>query len=396
MNPAILNYLQSQQGQPQGEVQTSPMQQNQEQQVPYNPFDSGIRSAIESAKQSLGMTEKQQDKALRRSMLTFADNMAQQPKQRGFFNNFGAATRALSPAIAAHDQAEDEALTQNNAMANQILAYKTAEEAKQNQAEEQAWRRQHAESQLGEQRRYHDMMNAYQQQKLKGQLGGGISQFGSEFTPIENKAEVTAYAKDKKALGSTMKELHELEGKYNKFRKDYEGNIIDPMSPIAGIANPTKDFFGKFANNKKLRQESADRQTLNSQLNKFVVSSERALKGGGVMGPRLIQMFKEQGIYPNLDTDTPEIFESKLKMLKDEIENSYKASNLSLQYGVRLDPSSVGEFENSLNPQVEMMPEENNSQRIIKMLNSDGEQINIPADDAGAIQDALKDGFNEV
>ena len=394
MNLAILNYLQSQQGQMQGGDQSPPMQ-NQGQQVPYNPFDTGISKAIASARESLGATEKQQDKALRRSMLTFADNMAQQPKQRGFFNNFGSVTRALSPAIQAHDQAEDEALTQNNAMANQILAYKNAEEAKQAHAEDQAWRKQHAESQLGEQRRYHNMMNAYQQEKLQKQ-GLGASQSGSEFTPITNKAEVTAYAKDKKALGSTMKELHELEGKYNKFRKDYEGNIIDPMSPIAGIANPTKDFFGKFANNKKLRQESADRQTLNSQLNKFVVSSERALKGGGVMGPRLIQMFKEQGIYPNLDTDTPEIFESKMKMLKDEIENSYKASNLSLQYGVRLDPSSVGEFENSLNPQAEMIPEENNSQRVVKMLNTDGEEINIPADDTQSIQDALNDGFNEV
>jgi len=63
---------------------------------------------------------------------------------------------------------------------------------------------------------------------------------------------------------------------------------------------------------------------------------------------------------------------------------------------VRLDPSSVGEFENSLNPQAEMIPEENNSQRVVKMLNTDGEEINIPADDTQSIQDALNDGFNEV
>lgn len=394
MNQAILNYLQSQ---PQDGSQSPPMQQNQGQQAPYNPFDSGIRAAIESAKQSLGMTDKQQDKALRRSMLTFADNIAQQPKQRGFFANFGSASRALSPAIQAHDQAEDEALKENNAMANQILAYKAAEEARKAQAEQQAWQRQHAESQLGEQRRYHDMMNAYQQQKLQNQQGIGTSQFGPEFTPIGNKAEVTAYAKDKKALGSTMHELHELEEKYNKFRKDYKNNIIDPMSLIAGIANPTKDFFGKFANNKKLRQESADRQTLNSQLNKFVVSSERALKGGGVMGPRLIQMFKEQGIYPNLETDTPEIFESKMKMLKDEIQNSYKASNLSLQYGVRLDPSNVRDFEGYLNPQPEVsapVQEEvtdlQGTNEEIPMINPEGKPVYVNIEDK---ENALNQGY---
>jgi hypothetical protein len=175
MNPAILNYLQSQQGQSQGEGQSSPMQQNQGQQAPYNPFDSGIRSAIESAKQSLGMTEKQQDKALRRSMLTFADNIAQQPKQRGFFANFGSAARALSPAIATHDQAEDEALTQNNAMANQILAYRNAEETKQAQAEQQAWQRQHAESQLGETKRSHNLLDRFRRDSLesKNQSKGG-------------------------------------------------------------------------------------------------------------------------------------------------------------------------------------------------------------------------------
>ena len=399
MNPAILNYLQ-QQNQTQDNNQMPTTGQSMQgampqQQAPYNPFDIGISRAIDSARQSLGMTDKQQDKALRRSLLTFADNMSQQPKQRGFLNNFGSVSRALSPAIGAYDTAEEEALKGNNELANQILAYKAAEEAKQAQTEDRAWRRQHAESQLGEQRRYHDMMNSYNQQRLKGEQQGEASQFGPGFTPIENKAEVTAYAKDKKALGSTMKELNELEEKYKKFRKDYEGNYIDPMSAFSNIANPTKDFFGKFANNKQYRQESADRQTLNSQLNKFVVSSERALKGGGVMGPRLIQMFKEQGIYPSLDSDTPEVFESKLKMLKDEIGNSYNASNLSLQYGVRLDPSSVGEFQNYLNPQQEtgepMQGSINNG--LVIMQDANGMQYQIPANEAN---DALNDGLTPV
>lgn len=157
MNPALLNYLQSQGS------QGSPQMDNPSPQPPsYNPFDQGIRKAIESAQESLGMTDKQQDKALRRSMLTFANNIAQQPKERGFFNNFGAAARALSPAIMEHDLAEDESLAQNNALANQIIGHRRADETRQMVMEDRAWNKQHAENQLDEQRRYHDLSTGNQ------------------------------------------------------------------------------------------------------------------------------------------------------------------------------------------------------------------------------------------
>jgi hypothetical protein len=75
MNPAVLNYLQNQ--------QTQQPVDNQEQ--PFNPFNSGIRAAIESARVSLDMTEKQQDKALRRSLLTFGDAYRNEPPRKGFY-----------------------------------------------------------------------------------------------------------------------------------------------------------------------------------------------------------------------------------------------------------------------------------------------------------------------
>lgn len=153
MNPAILNYLQNSQ------VSNPISGTQQQEQAPYNPFDSGIQKAIASARMSLGMTKEQDGNALRNSMLTFADNMSQQPRQKGFLNNFASFGRALSPAIRAHDEAENTALTQNNALANQILAYKAAEEQRAAQEEERNWHRKHAENQLGEQRRYHNMMN---------------------------------------------------------------------------------------------------------------------------------------------------------------------------------------------------------------------------------------------
>ncbi len=327
--------------------------------------------------------------------------MGQQPRQKGFLNNFGAVSQAMIPAIATHDQAEEEGLAQNNAMANQILNYQAAQEAKQEQAAEREWRKQHAEAQLGEQRRYHDMMNSRQMGGNAPQLQNDMAHLqdntsqpnlASEFSPIESKAEITAYAKDKKALGSTLQELHELERDYYKFREDYQNNLIDPMSPYANVANPTKDFFGKFANNSSLRKEAADRHTLNSRLNKFVVSSERALKGGGVMGPKLIELFKAQGIYPDLGKDTPEIFESKLNMLKDEIENSYKASDLSLRYGIRLDPSNASDFENRLRGETPAGDSETSpaEPELVTMQDANGSQYMIPATE---VDEALGDGL---
>lgn len=161
MDPAVLNYLQQQN---QGNQNSLPNQQvNNSGQ--YNPFDVGISRAIESARQSLGMTQKQQDKALRSSMLAFAQNMSQQPRERGFWNNFSSVGKALAPAISTYDQEEEAALGENNNLANQILQYQAAEKNRQAAEEERLWRRKLAEDQLGETRRYHSLMDNFRREK---------------------------------------------------------------------------------------------------------------------------------------------------------------------------------------------------------------------------------------
>jgi hypothetical protein len=399
MNPAILNYMQNQQAQ----QNTAPEGQS------FNPFNSGIKAAIESARVSLDMTEKQQDKALRRSMLTFGNAYANEPRQKGFLANFGSVSRSLSPAIMAHDESEDMAFKENNDLANQILKYQAAEQERQAQDEERQWQRSHAENQLAEQQRYHDMMSEYKNKKLEQNetpLSSELSEM--ELFPIDNKKDFTAYLKDKKSLGTILNEVKDLEKDYTTFRTAAAKNIFDPMAPSGKFTRPAKNLAGRFFNNKSLKNETAERETLNSKLNKFVISSERALKGGGVMGPRLIELFKEQGIYPSLDTDTPEIFKSKLKMLKEEIENSYKAANLSLQHRVHIDPSQVNDFESKLSAKQSIVNKpanndfENKSsakQSIVNepanndtvlMQDREGKNYQIPATEVNeAVQDGL-------
>jgi len=154
MNPALLNYLQ-QQGASQGE-----------QGIAQNPYDDNIRRAVEGARESLGMTQKQQDQALRSSMLAFANNMSQQPKQTGFWKNFASVGQALNPAIQTFDQEENAALSQNNNLANQILEYQVAEQKRQEALKDQQFWHQHAGDQLSEQRRSHNLMDSFRRDQL--------------------------------------------------------------------------------------------------------------------------------------------------------------------------------------------------------------------------------------
>ena len=216
MNPALLNYLQANQ---QNQDQIGLMDNVSEGQLPTqqisndsNPFDSGIRRAIETARESLGMTEKQQDKALRRGLLNFAANISQTPKHKGFFANFGAASRAAIPAMLEYDTAESEYEADNNALANQILNYQDKQREALSKAEEQAWRHKTAEDNLSEVKRYHDLINANNQAKLnaagKGSHGGSDAEKTMALAKILDEAE--RFLKDPEGQKSQIGRLQSM------------------------------------------------------------------------------------------------------------------------------------------------------------------------------------------
>ena len=170
MNPAIINYAQSQQQLADQMRLLNENNQNANSEpinASPNPFDSGIQRAISTARDSLGMTEKQQDRALRRSLLNFAANIAQTPKQKGFFNNFGAISRAALPAISEYDNAEAEAEMANNAMAKQILDYQRGLRAEAFEREKFNSQAKFQQDQLAETKRYHNLMDKLNQNKVK-------------------------------------------------------------------------------------------------------------------------------------------------------------------------------------------------------------------------------------
>lgn len=381
MNPAILNYLQSQQ-QPNQNMEQAPQQQ-----APYNPFDSGISKAVASARESLGMTAKQQNNAFNNSLLTFGENIAQQPKQKGFWNNFGSIGRALSPAISSYNNEENAALDENYKLANQILAYKAAEEKKLADTEQQAWERRHKEAILGEQRRAHDMINSSRMQRSNPM--GSIDEItlGNEsYIPIQSKSERLVYSKDKKASGEILHELSSIKNDYDKFKDLAKDDLIHPMTPygLGTTANAAKDFFGYFSGKKELREETKRRKALEAKLGKFAVELERKIKGG-VLSEGMVKRFENKGLLPAL-TDTPDVFEEKLNNLTKEMSDRYKASDASLRHGVHLSPYDLEQLEKGQIP-------ENVSEEPILMQDGEGRQYTIPANE---VEDALNDGLIPV
>jgi len=238
MNPAILNYLQAQNSQSQGipDNQMQGVGQSAPSQGNYNPFDNGISKAIESARASLGMTQKQQDKALRSSMLAFANNMSQQPRERGFFNNFASIGRAMSPALTTYDQEETAALNENNALANQILKYQSQEQERQALAEQRAWQRKHAEAQLGESKRYHNLMNDLKTKSLESKNSKASSKHGGSSSndsldKILNQAETFIESTDKDAHRGNAKRF------FNKFVPGGELPLTEEQAEINALGD---------------------------------------------------------------------------------------------------------------------------------------------------------------
>ncbi len=205
MNPAILNYWQSQQqigDQMQLLNNNAQSADNAQMSVGANPFDAGIQRAISTARDSLGMTEKQQDRALRRSLLNFAANIAQTPKQKGFFNNFGAISRAALPAISEYDNAEAEAEMANNALANQILNYQKGLRGEEFEREKFNSQAKFQQDQLAETKRYHNLMDKLNQNKVKAGIEKDRLKTGAKSRELNEKKfnERMEKAEDKKLL----------------------------------------------------------------------------------------------------------------------------------------------------------------------------------------------------
>lgn len=348
MNPALQNYLQNTQN-----LQANNGGQQPAQNSPYNPFDAGIQKAIASARQSLGMTREQEEGAFNNALLSFGDAIAQTPPEKGFFNNLVSAGRAISPALRAYDESENTALTQNQDLANQILKQHQLEQERQAKLEQTMWDRQHSINQLAETKRAHDLMYGNQGVYRAQGLGGVNPGEAGQFIPITNKTTQNNYINDKKKYGTALKQVDDILKDNSKIEKDYQEDTFSPTGPFSKYSAPVQNLWGIIANNEDLRKKTAKREALNSEFVELKAGLERALKGG-VLGPRILEYFDAEKLYPTI-SDTPEVRKEKLDKIHEKVRDAYDSADYSLKYGVQIDPSNLDQFKNYLNPQQAVM-----------------------------------------
>jgi len=78
-----------------------------------DPFNSGVRKAIESSKASLGLSRDQEHKAIRKGINTFSARLSEKfgnpfMRKKGFVDNLASVAPAASAGLEAYDDAEDE------------------------------------------------------------------------------------------------------------------------------------------------------------------------------------------------------------------------------------------------------------------------------------------------
>lgn len=356
-----------------------------------NPFDSGVMRAVKSAKISLGLDTDQEHKAIRKGIFRFADALTQQygdprySKRKGAINNLASVAPAMAKGLEGYEDASDKIQHDNREVYEFAKKFRDAEVKRLRDLDQEAFDRYFADKKLGLEEAKLAEQRDYHKSKTKN-----LSNLESDFIPYANVNESKPYKKAKGEFGTSLSKIKEIKSKYNNFRYKYKENIADPMGPLSLITNPTKDFVGKYGNSKVLRDETSDRKALNSMLNEFIIQNENALRGGGVLGPRLIEVFKNLNIYPSLDRDTPEDFIKKLDRMEEETQKYYDTANHSLKYGIHLDPYDLEGFKSRyLSNEEEIADitpqtggEINNNIKFIRLYDPDSNKyFNIPAND---------------
>lgn len=221
--------------------QEMPMQEREA----FNPFDLGIKKAIEQSRQNLGMNQQQQHRAINNALSSFGNAISKEPVVSGFKNNLGVFGRAMNPALQSYNQSEDIALKENNNLAQQILAHRRAEENARRQEEEKAYQRDFAERQFGALEQFRqaklmqDQAKSSDKKKAKGKNHGSNNSDDRDLLEEQlKKAKQTVTTNAKKGSRGILKRFA------NKF---VPGGI--PLTPEQAEINTVGDILrGKLFN----------------------------------------------------------------------------------------------------------------------------------------------------
>jgi len=366
MNPAYLDYVTQMQGAEQEEQQQS-------------PFHSGSQSALQAAKQSLGMDEDEKRRARGLAIMQLASHLGRPGYGSGARGIFNAVGQGILPAYQAY-QGESNRVGQLNAYI-QAQAQQAAERQRQEQLrmqmhqeklqqrqQEQESLERHRNAQLGETQRYHQGKLGLEEKRAHEKAPQQPVEIGGhQFSPITTVAQKNLFTKEKKLMGDSLSELKEAQKQINEYkdllgkREGFLKTLPHPVDPYTGsISRPLTDFAGARGWNKQLEKERVARKRLDSLLLRIRTSAERNLKGG-VLAERMAQRFESKNALPSLN-ETMADLDAKMKDLTDEVSAREKAANLSLQNGVQITAMDLKRLEGDQNSSEERnLSEENQS-----------------------------------
>ncbi len=120
------------------------------------------------------------------------------------------------------------------------------------------------------------------------------------------------------STGKALTEVKDVRKKLKPFKQLTKGNLISPANPyLGGVANAVTNIA---ANTVGLwKGENEDRSRLKSALDKLRSEADIALKGGGPLGIKLLEMYEEMKLHPNMEEGW-DVLEGKL----DDLEHLLK------------------------------------------------------------------------
>lgn len=324
-------------------------------QADYNPYDRGVAKAIEMTRRNSRMNHEQELEAFRNSINAFSKALAGQGRvgpQRGLLDNLAALNVGTVPAMEAYGASEKNAEAENQAINQQLMLQ---EEKRQKRADKQAyqdWQKTHAENQLAETTRGHNLLDRLRRDKLGSDkqdnkpiiIGGKVvPQMSPEY---RKKAEI-AFQDNTKLLKLTQ----DAKSEQIQLNKELRKNGIDPNDTLqrskfmASLRNKTTNL----TNNESIKKIQVLENSLNSKTKQINFILERTETGKGVTDS-LLKFGEEKDIYLDVNNRS-DIFNKKIKNISEVLNDNLKSAAYGMFSGAHISPFNLGDYE-SENPDI--------------------------------------------
>ena len=357
-------------------------------QPPANPYYKGIESAISEARNSLRQTKSQEDRALRSSIATFGNQIAAQPREKGFTNNLLTGMQAMGPAVSQYDAQEAMDENTNDAMAKYMLGQQADANKTRIQQEQYAARleaqkennrltRETQQNQQNEMFRHHRATEDAQRDLIdyKTKKNEQNSFLDSMAPKIRTDSAFDKIGKETKSAAAFYAEADDVAKKYEELKKAMVAGGVDITSPLAfknsiRSANNIFSSFSKDPVKRKIATLYADVQASNKRL---MQTAEKALKDGALTN-FTVKYGDNNDLFPNFNENF-DIYEKKLDTLLHDARTGLEASELSLSLGRHINKQNYGKIKELMQQQENPNYLEDNTQQ-----NTSGEGFDMTPD----------------